>query len=69
MTEILTSVLVVAGGLFAFVAALGVLRLPDVLIRMHASTKAGTRNKVTIKGVKTTTANIHHGLETSRDAR
>lgn len=42
MTEILTSVLVVAGGLFAFAAALGVLRLPDVLIRMHASTKAGT---------------------------
>ena len=42
MTEIVTSVLVVAGGLFALAAALGVLRLPDVLIRMHASTKAGT---------------------------
>lgn len=42
MMEIVTSVLVVAGGFFAFVAALGVLRLPDVLIRMHASTKAGT---------------------------
>ena len=42
MTEILTSVFVVAGGLFAFAAALGVLRLPDVLNRMHASTKAGT---------------------------
>ena len=42
MTEILTSILVVAGGFFAFAAALGVLRLPDVLIRMHASTKAGT---------------------------
>ena len=42
MTEIITAALVVAGGLFAFAAALGVLRLPDVLIRMHASTKAGT---------------------------
>ena len=42
MTEILTSILVVGGGFFAFAAALGVLRLPDVLIRMHASTKAGT---------------------------
>ena len=42
MSEILTSILVIAGGLFAFAAALGVLRLPDVLIRMHASTKAGT---------------------------
>ncbi len=42
MIEILVSFFVVAGGLFALVAALGVLRLPDVLIRMHASTKAGT---------------------------
>ena len=42
MIELLTSFLVVAGGLFVLTAALGVLRLPDVLIRMHASTKAGT---------------------------
>lgn len=42
MTEAVTAFLVLAGGLFAFAAALGVLRLPDVLIRMHASTKAGT---------------------------
>ncbi len=32
----------VAGGFFLFVAGLGILRLPDVLIRIHASTKAGT---------------------------
>ena len=32
----------ITGGFFLFVAGLGVLRLPDVLIRMHASTKAGT---------------------------
>lgn len=42
MMEILTAVLIVAGGLFSIAAGLGVLRLPDVLIRMHASTKAGT---------------------------
>ncbi len=42
MTEIVTAFFVLAGGLFALAAALGVLRLPDVLIRMHASTKAGT---------------------------
>ena len=42
MIEILTAFFLVAGGLFACAAALGVLRLPDVLIRMHASTKAGT---------------------------
>ena len=42
MTEVVTAVLMVGGGLFAFAAALGVLRLPDIFIRMHASTKAGT---------------------------
>ena len=40
--ELATAVLVVAGGFFAFAAALGVLRMKDVYIRMHASTKAGT---------------------------
>ncbi|MEO1192654.1 MAG: monovalent cation/H(+) antiporter subunit G [Pseudomonadota bacterium] len=42
MIDIITAVLVLFGGLFSLVAALGVLRLPDVWIRMHASTKAGT---------------------------
>lgn len=30
------------GGVFAVIAGLGILRLQDILIRMHASTKAGT---------------------------
>lgn len=30
------------GTLFVFIAGLGVLRLPDVYMRLHASTKAGT---------------------------
>lgn len=46
MTEIalalLTAVLVVAGGVFTLLAAVGVVRLPDVYTRMHAASKAGT---------------------------
>lgn len=34
--------LLLSGGAFAFVAGVGVFRLPDVFMRMHASTKAGT---------------------------
>jgi multicomponent Na+:H+ antiporter subunit G len=40
--EILAGLLLLAGGAFSLISALGVLRLPDVLIRMHASSKAGT---------------------------
>lgn len=42
MTEWIVGILFLLGGFFAFVAGLGVLRLPDVFTRMHASTKAGT---------------------------
>ena len=42
MTEIIIAILLLLGGFFALIAAIGVLRLPDVLTRMHASTKAGT---------------------------
>lgn len=38
----IVAAMLVVGGFFLFVAGLGILRLPDVLIRMHASTKAGT---------------------------
>lgn len=40
--EPVAAVVLVLGGALTFVAALGVLRMPDVYIRMHASTKAGT---------------------------
>jgi multicomponent Na+:H+ antiporter subunit G len=40
--EILAGLLLLGGGAFSLISALGVLRLPDVLIRMHASSKAGT---------------------------
>lgn len=42
MIDLLTALLALAGGFFAFAAALGVVRMPDLFIRMHASTKAGT---------------------------
>jgi multicomponent Na+:H+ antiporter subunit G len=44
--EITLAAFVLLGGFFAFVAGLGVLRLPDVLIRMHATTKAGTLGSI-----------------------
>ncbi|MGI9510843.1 MAG: monovalent cation/H(+) antiporter subunit G [Geminicoccaceae bacterium] len=42
MIEFLVATFLILGGAFAAIAGLGLLRLPDVLIRMHASTKAGT---------------------------
>lgn len=42
MIDLLIAVLLILGGAFVAIAGLGLLRLPDVLIRMHASTKAGT---------------------------
>lgn len=42
MIDLLIALFLTVGGAFAAIAGLGVLRLPDVLIRMHASTKAGT---------------------------
>jgi multicomponent Na+:H+ antiporter subunit G len=42
MTEALTAILWLAGAAFALLAAVGVLRMPDVFTRMQASTKAST---------------------------
>ena len=42
MSDVITSFLMISGSLFSLVAALGMLRLPDTIIRMHAATKAGT---------------------------
>ena len=38
----IANLFLLVGALFVLVAALGVLRLPDLLMRMHAATKAGT---------------------------
>jgi multicomponent Na+:H+ antiporter subunit G len=42
VVDILTLTCVIGGALFMLVAALGVLRFPDLIMRMHAATKAGT---------------------------
>lgn len=42
MTDIVTSILWLAGSAFALLAAVGLLRMPDVFTRMQASTKAST---------------------------
>jgi multicomponent Na+:H+ antiporter subunit G len=42
MSDILVSILMLIGALFGLVAALGLVRLPDIYMRMHAATKAGT---------------------------
>ena len=42
MSEIVSAVLVTIGTGFSFIAAIGILRMPDLYMRMHASTKAGT---------------------------
>lgn len=40
--DILAGLCLLAGGAFALVAGVGLVRLPEVFTRMHASTKAGT---------------------------
>lgn len=42
MTEILSAIFILLGVLFSLVAALGVIRMPDLYMRMAAATKAGT---------------------------
>ena len=38
----LAALFLLAGALFSFLAAVGILRLPDLYTRMHAASKAGT---------------------------
>ena len=42
MIDILVGLFLIAGAGFVMIAAIGIVRLPDLLTRMHASTKAGT---------------------------
>lgn len=39
--QILGGVIALLGGLFSLIAGIGLVRLPDVYVRMHAATKAG----------------------------
>lgn len=42
LLDTVAAILLMLGGFLGFVAALGIVRMQDVYIRMHASTKAGT---------------------------
>jgi multicomponent Na+:H+ antiporter subunit G len=42
MIEVIAGLLLLVGSAFVLVSAVGVIRLPDVYMRMHAATKAGT---------------------------
>ena len=42
LLELIVSALIVFGGLFALVGSFGLLKLPDLLTRLHAPTKATT---------------------------
>ncbi len=42
MSIAIAILLLVLGGIFTVIAGVGVVRLPDVFIRMHAATKVGT---------------------------
>ena len=42
MTEILASLLMFTGACFSVLAAVGIVRLPDLFTRLHAATKAAT---------------------------
>lgn len=42
MVDVITAVLMLAGAVFALLAAIGLLRMPDVFTRMQSSTKAST---------------------------
>lgn len=42
LTAICVSVLLVAGAIFSLLAAIGIVRFPDLYTRMHAASKAGT---------------------------
>lgn len=41
MIEIIAGILALLAGAFSLIAAIGVVRFPDVLTRMHASSKVG----------------------------
>ena len=49
VAQVVTIGLVGAGTFFVLVAAFGVVRLSDVLMRMHASSKASTSFRVSKK--------------------
>lgn len=50
MIDFIIAVFLLSGAAFMFLAALGILRLPDLPTRMHSSTKAGALGAMLIMG-------------------
>ncbi len=42
MSDLIAAAFLALGGAFTLIAGIGIFRMPDVFIRMHASTKVGT---------------------------
>lgn len=42
MIDLIVGILILIGAVFSLVAGIGLFRLPDIYLRMHAATKAGT---------------------------
>jgi multicomponent Na+:H+ antiporter subunit G len=57
LASLVVAVLLVAGAAFTLVAAIGLIRLPDLLTRMHAASKAGTAGS----GLLLLAAALHSG--------
>ncbi|MDX3928838.1 MAG: monovalent cation/H(+) antiporter subunit G [Shinella sp.] len=54
---VVVALMLLVGGIFTFLAAVGILRLPDVYTRMHAASKAGTVGS----GLMLIAAGLHSG--------
>ncbi|MEM1398961.1 MAG: monovalent cation/H(+) antiporter subunit G [Pseudomonadota bacterium] len=64
MTDLIAGALVLFGSCFGLIAAIGVFRMPDLYVRMHAASKAGTLGVGSLL-----LAVAFHGGETSVVAR
>lgn len=42
MIDLIAGIVILIGAVFSLVAGVGLFRLPDIFVRMHAATKAGT---------------------------
>lgn len=62
MKDLVVAVLMVGGALLSFLAAVGILRMPDLFTRMQAATKSGTMGVgLIIAAVAMDAAEIGHG--------
>ncbi|WP_100398269.1 monovalent cation/H(+) antiporter subunit G [Bacillus sp. FJAT-44742] len=48
MTEVLISIFVLIGAFFSLLAAIGIIRMPDVYGRLHAATKSATLGVISL---------------------